>query len=189
MSLIGRREFFDPDGNRYILDLAFDDAAMMEDSLAVSVNVTRLPASGGPPDYVEAKVTLDLAEEMIIVAMPGVDEFRIPLYHSELVAEAETEDGFEMDQFWQTATNASGREDLWETIIEYMPAGDPLLGCVVKAGVSTSVGQIIACNAEVERSGDRPRLKAILRCLRSNGVSMLRRAAVRTFKCWIRLGF
>ena len=69
-------------------------------------------------------------------------------------------------------------------------AVDPVTGCLIRAGLSTSVGQIIKCKDEtttVEWTADR--VRAIGGCLRENIPNMLLRAAFRAAACVFKAGF
>jgi hypothetical protein len=80
-------------------------------------------------------------------------------------------------------------------IIDRIPAwvyggGDPFIGCLLRAGLSSVVKQVIHCKDET-RGLDwyRPRVPAIGQCLRANIGRIGARTALRAAKCALSAGF
>jgi hypothetical protein len=80
-------------------------------------------------------------------------------------------------------------------IIDRIPAaliggGDPFTGCLIRAGLSAVVGQVISCK---QATRDVPwnlrRLKAMGHCMREHLGRMGTRAARKALRCVLRLGF
>lgn len=77
-----------------------------------------------------------------------------------------------------------------ETIPSFVYGGDPILGCLIRAGCSATVGQIVICKDEtVQVTQAWDRALAIGRCLRQNIPDMLTRAMLRAVRCIFRAGF
>jgi hypothetical protein len=80
-------------------------------------------------------------------------------------------------------------------IIDRIPAwlyggGDPLTGCLLRAGLSSVVGQVIRCKkATRDFAWYRPRIHAIGHCLRENIGRMGSRTTLRAAKCVLTAGF
>jgi len=67
---------------------------------------------------------------------------------------------------------------------------EPVTGCLIRAGLSTSVGQIIKCKDETATvKWTRERVQAIGGCLKKNIPKMLMRAAFRAAACVFKAGF
>jgi hypothetical protein len=80
-------------------------------------------------------------------------------------------------------------------IIDRIPAwlyggGDLLTGCLLRAGLSSVVGQVIRCS-KATRDFDwyRPRIRAMGDCLRTNIGRIGSRTALRAAKCVVTAGF
>ena len=80
--------------------------------------------------------------------------------------------------------------DAIEQAIDAFPAIDPMLGCLIKSGVSATVGQIVRCNniGAPHRDGINERIHKIFGCLKENIGPVARRAAAKAMWCWLRLG-
>ena len=80
-------------------------------------------------------------------------------------------------------------------IIDRIPAwvyggGDPLKGCLLRAGLSSVVGQVIHCKNETrDLDWYRARISAIGGCLKTNVGRIGSRTALRAAKCALRAGF
>lgn len=76
-----------------------------------------------------------------------------------------------------------------ESIIDQIPgalfgAGDPVVGCLVRAGLSTAVAQVLQCRRQTEgESWYRPRIRAIGRCIRRSAGSMAIGMVTRAVRC------
>jgi hypothetical protein len=80
-------------------------------------------------------------------------------------------------------------------IIDRIPAwlyggGDLLTGCLLRAGLSSVIGQVIRCkNATRDFDWYRPRIRAIGGCLKANFGRVVSRTALRAAKCILTAGF
>ncbi len=147
-------------GSKYRLTLDFDDAALMQDTIAFDVVAERI---GGklPSETIDARVEIIPGQDIIVIRVAGQEVFRT-------------------DVFDHGATPA-------EQFIQAMPAsmfgGDPILGCAVKAGLSSIIGQAIDCCRSLE-AGARWRVVAeYLRCMAQNFGKISRIAMFRAFRC------
>lgn len=69
-------------------------------------------------------------------------------------------------------------------------AGDPITGCLLRAGLSSVVRQIIRCRNETQdHPWYRPRIREIGRCLRANLGRMGARTALKAGQCILQAGF
>lgn len=81
-----------------------------------------------------------------------------------------------------------------EQIIDAIPAwvftGDPVLGCMVRSGLSAIIGQTIQCKKSTADSHWYwERMKALGRCMLHHVPEMTGTAALRAAKCVFRFGF
>jgi hypothetical protein len=159
---------FDHDGRRYELDLNWDDAAFADGELKFDVTARAGNKDLGLFDQehsVSVIVTLADARPVFTVQADGHEVFTLPL--DNLVDEAE----------------------VLERIPSHLFGGDPMIGCLIRSGVSAFVGQLIHCKNNTSGDGWRERLRAIGACLRANIPGMTGRAAFRAARCMLRAGF
>lgn len=81
-----------------------------------------------------------------------------------------------------------------EQVIDAIPAwvfgGDPILGCLVRSGLSAIVGQTIQCKKDTADSHWYwPRMQALGRCMLLHVPEMTGTAGLRAAKCVYRFGF
>lgn len=145
----------------YKLDLAFDDAAIMEKSVAFDVTVTRFSIEDGYAGGTEivAKVEIFPWENAGTISVAGMEIYRFDL----------------VDR---------GDAGL-ERFLQSIPVPDPILGCALKAGVSSLIGQAIKCRTEMERAGFWGRISEFAGCMRNHFGAIGRTALRRTFGCMI----
>ncbi len=74
-------------------------------------------------------------------------------------------------------------------IIDGMPVPDPFFGCLIKASISSIVGQVITCNELRGNYGKGKRYRQILRCLGEHTKGIAFRSIYRAARCMIRFGF
>lgn len=80
--------------------------------------------------------------------------------------------------------------DSWiEGLIAAMPVPEPILCCALKAGISSTLGQTIACNEFVGSDGTvRQRAWRIVRCLGDHIGGIFSRTLWRAARCMVSLG-
>ncbi len=166
--------------NLYTIGLDWDDGTFEEGkAIVIRVVATSAPVEN-PKERRELEATIsvesghddpDLSHPGVLVVRIGKEEiFRRPL--SELF----------------------GEESTVGTVLEFIPAhlfgGDPVIGCLVRSGITATVGQIVSCkNATSEAKWYRPRLSAMGKCLKAGAGSMLLKTGARALRCVARAGF
>ena len=96
----------------------------------------------------------------------------------------------EIDQAARDLLDAAGLDQAIETAIQSLPVPEPAFGCVIKAGISTTVGQMIRChNRHRMIEQRRSRAWEIVKCLGINAPGMTIKAALRTLGCWLTFGY
>jgi hypothetical protein len=156
------------DETEYEVGITWDEDAFIEGSPSIRVSASVRPEDGDP-------ITLDVSIRIqetqengpdIVLSWRETDLIRLPL--ADLVDESQ--------------------------IIDRIPsilygAGNPVTGCLLRAGLSAVVGQIIRCKKSTQGvEWYRPRLRQIGMCLRANIGSIGRRAAFRAAKCVLLVG-
>lgn len=150
---------FQVGGNDYSLTIDFDDAALVDDTIAFDVVARRVGGKSGGGS-VSARVEIIPAKRTIIVYVAGKEVLRL--------------DGFN--------TQTSEVEKLVESIpAEYFL--DPVTACAIKAGVSAIIGQSIKCFKELENYGKWSNVPDFFRCMGSKFGEMSRLAMYRAFRC------
>ncbi|WP_152527671.1 MULTISPECIES: hypothetical protein [unclassified Afipia] len=192
MASLGSYSFRDPEGNTYSLEMDLDDAAMMED--AVSVAIT------GKKEYAVTKTTISVEFSVTLETSEKPKPWKIVIRHGDMVVgtiplpefgppEDVAYDALP-DEAWNHLSDLVDNPNALEHAIAAIPAGDPILGCLIKAAVSTSVGQILRCYKEHRESPDwRAVTRKVLRCLGAHSARMLMTAIWRTGKCAVLAGF
>jgi hypothetical protein len=155
--------------NEYELDLSWNDAAFAENDLAFEVSVTRRTDGMPNTQKFSASVSVrpDKESQPILYLKVGGMEVEFPL--RELFEESQ--------------------------IIDKIPAsfygfGDPLTGCLVRAGLSAVIGQVINCKNQtsgIDWYWDR--LHAIGRCMKAHLGSMGVAVVLRAGRCVANAGF
>jgi hypothetical protein len=74
-------------------------------------------------------------------------------------------------------------------LVDLMPVPDPILGCALKAGISSVIGQTLTCNEMVGGDGSRrQRTWRIVRCLHDHIGGLITRTLWRAARCMVLLG-
>ena len=161
---------FERGGAAYEFDLDWDDAAFADGAIRFEVRARRRTLPDG--EVLEHTVSLSIERvrdgemPVLLVSADGKDIFAFEL--ADLVDEAE----------------------VLEKIPSVVFGGDPIVGCLIRSGVSAVVGQLIHCkNDTVDERWTIPRVRAIGQCLRRNIPGMTARAAFRAARCVVRAGF
>lgn len=150
----------------YRVALDFDDEALMQDTIGFDV-VAEREEEGLQPQRVTARVEVIPGKDAIVVYLGGREVFRTDVFdHGPVPAE----------QF-----------------VQALPAsvfgGDPIIGCAVKAGVSSIIGQAIDCARSLEAHARWRVVADYGRCMWSNVGKISRVAMYRAFKCIVGLEF
>ena len=140
----------------YRLDLTLDDAAMMDDTVAFDLTAT--VERDGRQRAVSVRVEILPWENLgRIIVDGGTFEF----------------------------TLADHGDSGLEQFLASIPVPDPLLGCAIKAGISSLIGQAIKCRREVESAGLWRSMQVFARCMRDHFGDIGRTALKRAFGCMI----
>lgn len=160
---------FERNGQRYSLSLAWDDEKFAEGEIAFGITATRssiLHPQEKRSISAAVSITLDGDERPILgLVIDGETVYSIPL------------------------RALADEESAVAQIIDRIPpilAGDPILGCLIRSGISASVGQIILCKSHTEgEAWVRPRLRAVGHCLTESMPDMCAKAVYRAAKCMV----
>lgn len=81
-----------------------------------------------------------------------------------------------------------------DQVLDWIPAwaytGEPIIGCMVRSGLSALVGELIGCRRSTsELPWYAPRMKALGRCMLEHVPEMTKTAGLRAAKCIWRFGF
>jgi hypothetical protein len=161
----------------YEFALHLDDAALTDGHIAIGVEARRWPRER--PDavqHVTAEVTIQREDErlMLVVAL-NAGGAGIEAQSDEL--------RWDLSQFVSV-------EQVLEAIPAWALTGDPITGCMVRAGLSTVVGQLLNCKNETAQiNAWRERLLALGRCMVRHVPDMTTTAIRRTLGCIARFGF
>ncbi|WP_084419323.1 hypothetical protein [Henriciella litoralis] len=167
----------------YELSLDLDDQAIMEDQLSIDVIARRRHIKEA--EWIEVKVTLKFEFPKPIVRV-FVEDKHIGDINLDFIR---IDGGDDLGPDWDPLESAYEGTPL-ENAIELIPV-DPVFGCLIKAGISTTLGQSIRCydRARETHEGFRQRIRETFVCLGDSSVLMIMRATARTFRCMIMLGF
>ena len=190
---LGKKTLTDRDGNQYTLIIAYNEDAIMENMISTNITAVKTDAITGKKTQVEADVELLPHLNLVRIKFPAADPIKIQIGETALLYDDDIRDfndPTESDGFLQRII---GDNSSIEEILSHIPAGDPLLGCLLKAGIVTTLGQVIKCHHKTQLNGADERLRKkiwnIIRCLGANSQTMLAKASLRTVKCWLALGF
>lgn len=150
---------FSLDGQEYAVGIDFDDAALVDDTVAFDLLAERIDKYG-PRQTIAARVEIRPADRSIKAYVQG-----------RLVLDL---DGF--------ATEPKAVERAVDAIpAEYFI--DPVTACAIKAGISAIIGQSIACFRSLENDGRWKRVPEFLHCMAGKFSAMSKVAMYRAFKC------
>ncbi len=151
----------------------------------VSIEVTARRREIGAAEWKTVTVRLDFDFEKMICRVSylgeGIAEF--PLDYVSIAPDASPEAA------WQRIVDAQ-QDNRIEQLIG-MIRTDPVIGCLIKAGISTSVRQTMRCYDQTGSvTGIRNRIRAILACLGDNLANTAITATSRALRCmiWVGLG-
>ena len=188
---------FAKDRRRYDVEIRFDDGAIMEDLLVFEVEA-RVTDEDERSFSQTLIVELDFEARRGRILHEGEEWYSFSLSDIPVRINPEGEEtpqGIVDDT--SEGASADGVADFVEEgiggqvarLIEGVPVPDPVLGCALKAGVSSVIGQALACN-EIAGSdgGTRERLGRIVGCIRQHVGSIFSRMLWRAARCTATLG-
>lgn len=180
-------------GNRYTFEFDLDDAAIMKNKIAVDV-VSKVTDGKGQESAKTLTVQLDFENSVVEV----LDGDRVLKRFDLGVLRKKLQDWDEYGPLSKGAADEFGDQvnaslgNAVEELISSIPVPDPIFGCLIKAGVSATIGQTITCYNRI--SGQRiegaiRHTRALVGCLMQNAGGIFTRAVWRTLKCMGAGGF
>ena len=197
--ILGEKEITDGQGRLYTLRLTVDvQSAILNDGNVETSVVAIRHVEDGEDIEMTAVVRLESFAGRIAIVLPEQDPIYIDLENFERVADSDeagidphgdVEQGDAVDRAVRELLDGAGLDEAIEAAIQRIPSPDPFI-CLLKAGISTTVGQLIRCNNR-HKSVEQRRSRAwkIVKCLGVNAPGMTIKAALRTLGCWLTLGF
>lgn len=186
---------FSRENTVYEVDIDFDDEAIIEDVVAFDV-IARVTNSDGISHSETLRVELNLNEftGRILVSERELHQFSFGDMSTRMDAQTGDEIIPGMDGEKELDDNVydniqHGIGEAVGEMINAMPVPDPFLGCLIKASISSIVGQVITCNELRKNYGTGNRYKQILRCLGEHAKGIALRTIWRAARCILRLGF
>lgn len=159
---------FVSDNFTYRLALDFDDAALVQDTIAFDVTAERF---GGGVEFlhIAARVEIKPAENRLVVKLGGQD-----VYETDILG---------------------GSAEPVEDFIQGLPPEiaalfgiDPIMACAVKAGISAIIGQAIDCARRLERNQAWRVVANFFRCMGERFGQISKTTLFRAFRCIYELG-
>jgi len=187
MALI-RSQTFTKGQEEFQIDLDFKDELLMEEQLAVSVIGKRRGIGDNVWQKVELTLSLDMVQGCVVLSNEEGAIGRIG-FNADIPSDMDPDcDSEAINANFEGFGDYQGLN--LEDAILAIPAVDPVFGCLLKAGVSATAGELIRCERSHRDIQElRDKLKAILFCMVDGSMSILWVATVRAFKCLIMLGF
>lgn len=183
----------------YHLEISIDQIAALRDELSIEISARSYSPQGDGGVAIQAVLTLDLIHNQIVIEIEGEELGRISLDATPVAKadEADVDPERIADEAWQALAEhlvdgeGNPAADTFEAIIAAIPAGDPLLGCLLKGAISAGVGEIIRCHGKIlpHEETVRQKLRSIARCLGVHAWGILGRATVRSVRCMAAGGF
>jgi hypothetical protein len=156
--------------DEYEIGVEWDDEDFVKGTPSIRVHATVRRRDWKEPETLAVTVSIidrDDASPDLVINVGGKEIFGVPL--ADLLDESQ--------------------------IIDRIPAwlygsGDPVTGCLLRAGLSSVVKQVIHCKNETRGlNWYRPRVPAIGQCLKANVGRISARMALRAAKCALSAGF
>jgi hypothetical protein len=190
MASLGSYSFKDLDNNTYSLEMDLDDAAMMEDAVSVTITGTKTFAGSKTILSVEFSVTLETREKPWQIVIRHGDTVVGTIALPEFGPPDDVAHDAHPDEAWNHLLRLVDNPDALEHAIASIPAVDPILGCLIKGAVSTTVGQVLRCYDQHRKLSDwRAITRNVIRCLGAHSARMLMTAIWRTGRCAALAGF
>ena len=177
---------------RIELDIGLDESAAL-DGAVIAFEVTATLHEPGRHPYTQTMtVEIDIATNRGVVKWNDADIYKFDLSQLPTLLDGEEEripdvDAGEADAIGEAVEKGMG-EKIGE-MIDAMPVPEPFFGCALKAGISSVIGQTLACNEKAGGpGGPRQRARRIFKCLLKNSGGILWKTAWRYALCVARLG-
>lgn len=174
-------------GNRYRLEFDLDDAAIMANQIAVDVTAKVTDANGREfAKTLTVALDFDKLEGQVLDGDKLLKKFDLGVLYKKLPDwdEYGPNNDDAVDEFGEQVNDSLG--DIVEEAISSIPVPDPIFGCLIKAGISATIGQAITCHGRINSQrieGLIRRTRAIAGCLIQNAGGIFTRAVWRAAKC------
>ena len=169
------------DDFEYELDIDFKDAAIMENKISLDVSARKRAVNETDWQEVTVNIAFNFETGHAVVSTEGEKIGEIDLSKIDIPDHAFAE------QAWDAIANAYSGSAI-EDAIQAIPS-DPVFGCLVKAGISTTVGQTMNCyNSTPQTSALSQRVRETILCLGQNSNWMVLTASARTVRCMVMAG-
>jgi hypothetical protein len=187
--------FQDKERNSYSLELDFDDSAIMEK--AARVTVMGIMTSARTKKITPAEFTVALEFDKGPQITISIKEEVLAVIHLQQVGKYLEGVFDDVGLVWDRILDVLNATGTAERLIAAIPT-DPVFGCLIKAGISTTVGQLLRCYRECRdapdwKERDAPNWKEtvyyVAHCLGTNSARMLMTAIWRTGRCALFAGF
>lgn len=168
---------FARDGERYELLIDLEDGDIVDDRLTFELTARAQSEVAVDARDVTVTLVIDFEHQIATVTLPDGSEHQINLAGLYLRI---NEHGEEIVLDQEDVLGDRVAQDIGPALVEALgdvPLGDPL-ACLIKAGVSSIIGQAIACQEIAARS-----FKRMFRCLRDHVTGIFGRTLWRTARC------
>lgn len=186
-----RTELRDRYDNKYELDIEFDEADLAKGLVTTKVKATKYRPDTERIGEVEATLTLDIERQVVRVELPGLDPIEINIGEGPEPFEdndRDLSDPEEVRDFLARMLDEGGVVDHIAQAADYIPV-EPGIGCVLKAGVCTTLSQLVQCHHEHRDEGSvTDRAWKVIKCLGAKSPFVIGKACLRTARCWLTAG-
>jgi hypothetical protein len=179
----------------YEVDIDYDENAIIEELIAFDV-IARVTDNEGISYSETLRVEINLNElsGRILLGDRELHKFSFGDVNVRMDGQTGDETISGIDGDGELADNVydniqDGVGEAVGEIINAMPIPDPFFGCLIKASISSIVGQVITCNELRGNYGTGKIYRQILRCLGKHVKGIAFRTLWRAARCMIRLGF
>ena len=190
MPLLKKIKFRHPNGAECKVKLDLNDTAIMDDCLEMEVGGKF--RQGPDEEWIKRKFTVRFNAEINAIEILHDGEV-IGTIVLDAVGDfiARELDELPAPEAWEKIREMF--EDggaLIDELIQSIPVPDPIFGCLIKAGLSTAIGQLLECNTIVPvRETAKQRIWELLRCLGFNSLPMISKFTFRTLRCAVSFGW
>lgn len=176
------RVSFDTDEFRYDLNLAWNDKDLMEGNISFGISAARTSLEN-PEVFDKVAVSLSVEQDdsgvMVLVG-------RFDGYEGNVSVEGiDNLEDLNGELFRIKLDDLYDEIPVLDAIPGFLFGGDHIAGCLIKAGISASVSQLINCKnmSANQDAGWQKRLRLIGRCLRQSIPGMCAKMSFRAARC------
>ena len=140
---LGKKTLAHESGDKYVLNITIDDAAIMKGTVSTTVKAVRIDNNTGVKVQIEATLKLIPEKYLIRITFPNTDRtIDIKLAGNPEPFNEEEYDLGEPDDvsnLLDNVLNEGNGFDIVENIVDCIPV-EPTLGCLLKAGIAHNIG-------------------------------------------------